>query len=70
MKIIRIFLSWVIINLMNNNRLMFNDRECLIERNIFLEILRYNFSRKERKEIEININVYFKNRILFFIIFK
>lgn len=69
MKIIRIFLSWVI-NLMNNNRLMFNDRECLIERNIFLEILRYNFSRKERKEIEININVYFKNRILFFIIFK
>lgn len=69
MKIIRIFLSWVI-NLMNNNRLMFNDRECLIERNTFLEILRYNFSRKERKEIEININVYFKNRILFFIIFK
>lgn len=60
MKIIRIFLSWVIINLMNNNRLMFNDRECLIERNIFLEILRYNFSRKERKEIEININVYLR----------
>lgn len=60
MKIIRIFLSWVIINLMNNNRLMFNDRECLIERNTFLEILRYNFSRKERKEIEININVYLR----------
>lgn len=58
MKIIRIFLSWII-NLINN-RLMFNDRECLIERNTFLEILRYNFSRKERKEIEININVYLR----------